>query len=327
VVYSMVIRCIDQQFLLKPDHNPKQPLISAGCHVDCLDSRNDLIPEPSVINIIGAAAARAQKLSPIHIHWVEANINHLTIGFSVDADQIQNISDFFRNLHSYIAVKLNVKWERDGHLWGAPYRPTPCTDDVSASQQLIYCMTNPAKDGLVEKVGDSPFMTTYPALAQGKRLRFWRIDWDGYHHAGGARKKSHRIKDYLEWLELELTPLPEQEGWPEHKRRSWVRAQVRDVENETRERLKAEGRSAMGAAAQFRVDPRDRPKNPKKSGPQPLCHASSPEARREYKRRWREVLREHRAASIDYLLGYFEREFPEGTFRPPITKPYQSSRL
>jgi len=76
----------------------------------------------------------------------------------------------------------------------------------------------------------------------------------------------------------------------------------------------------MGVAAQFAVDPRDRPRRPKKSGPQPLCHASDAEVAREYERQWRETLREHRAASIDFLNGMWEREFPEGTFRPPIIR-------
>ncbi|MCP4753871.1 MAG: hypothetical protein GY866_23550, partial [Proteobacteria bacterium] len=238
-----------------------------------------------------------------------------------------NLPDFFRNFFSNVAVKLNKKWNRDGHLFGAPYRSTPCLDDESVEQQLIYSVTNPVKDRLVETMNESPYFTTFRHLARGEKLRFFRIDWDGYHLAGSHRKKSHCPQDYLEWLELEITPVPGQEDWPEHKRQAWARAQVRAVEEQTRERLRKEGREAMGVNAQFRTNPRSRPRNPKRSGPQPLCHASDPELRAAFKRQWRATISEYRAASMDYRMGMWEREFPEGTFRPPLTKLYLSSHL
>ncbi len=327
-VYSATIRCNDRQFLLKPDHNPGNPLLSADSPPSSLDVRNPYIPQPSVINIIGAAVARAQQLHPINLHWVDSNINHLTIGYSASPDQLGNISDFFRTVNSIIARKLNKKWNREGHAWSAPFRPTPCNDDQAVEQQLLYCVTNPVKDGLVATVSESPFFTCFRAMARGKSLHFWRIDWDAFHLAGGFRKKNHHPKDYLKWIELELTPLPHQADWPDHKRQSWFRNAVRDEEQETADLFRATDRRPMGVAAQYRVDPRDRPANPKASGRQPYCHASSSEARRKHLRQWREVLRAHRAASIDYRLGYWEREFPEGTFRPPLTKPYGAeSRL
>jgi hypothetical protein len=326
-VYSAVIRCVDRQFLLRPDHDRKNPLLAAGCSPLALDKSNDLTPFPSVIDVIGVAAARAQQLYPIQIHWVEANINHLTVGFSADADHLANIPEFFKAMNSYVAVKINVKLVRDGHVFSGPYRATPCLDEMSAEQQLLYCLTNPVKDGLVESVAESPFFTCFRALARGGSLRFWRINWKAYDLAGAARKKSHRPKDYLEWFELELSPLPEQAEWPGHRRSAWVRAQVRDIEQAVRDEFRAVGRKAMGVDAQFRADPRSRPLEPKDAGPQPLCHASNAEDRREFRRTWQEVVRAHRAASIDYRLGYWEREFPVGTFRPPITAMYQPPRL
>ncbi len=324
VVYSSTIRCNDRQFLLKPDHSSRNLLIAGACPPNSLDVRNHFIPEPSVINIVGAAVARAQRLYPLNVHWVEANINHLTIGFSAGPDQLGNISDFFRTVNGVIACKLNKKWGREGHAWSSPFRPTICTDDHAAEQQLLYCVTNPVKDGLVATVRESPFFTGFRAMANGKPLNFWRIDWDAFHLAGGFRNKSHHPKDYLQWLELELTPLPHQADWPVHKRRAWFRRAVRDAERETSEAFRSTGRRPMGVAALHRVDPRDRPANPKKSGRQPYCHASSHEARRKHSRKWREVFRDHRAASIEYRLGFWEREFPEGTFRPPLTRPYGS---
>jgi len=69
------------------------------------------------------------------------------------------------------------------------------------------------------------------------------------------------------------------------------------------------------------------PRNPKSSGQQPLCHASDPAARKMFKREWREFLCEYRRASIDHRAGYFDRETPDGSYRPPLITPYSASRL
>ncbi|MDD5306482.1 MAG: hypothetical protein PHU25_04095 [Deltaproteobacteria bacterium] len=320
VVYSAVIRCVDRQFLLRPDHDPRHPLLTKGCPVSSLEFGNNLIPSPSIINIIGSAAARAKQLHPVRLHAVEANVNHSHVLISASRDNVDNLSDFFRTFNGAIASQLNRKHERDGHFWESRIRVTPCLDDRSAEQQLLYITTNPVKDGLVGTVAQSPLFTSYRALAHREPLCYWRIDWTRYLLAGGARKKSHAPKDYLEWLSLDLDPLPGQTDWPDHRRRAWFRRHVRDIETSAREKLRVEDRRVFGASALFALDPRDRPKNPKERGPQPLCHASDPQLHREFASEWREVMRAYRAASIDYRAGMHDREFPEGTFRPPLVK-------
>jgi hypothetical protein len=76
-----------------------------------------------------------------------------------------------------------------------------------------------------------------------------------------------------------------------------------------------------------RLDPRDRPYNPEKSGQQPLCHASDPDVRKQYRRDWREFLKAYRAASIAYRAGDLGVEFPDGSFRPPLVTMYSASAL
>ncbi|MDJ0763443.1 MAG: hypothetical protein QNJ97_10680 [Myxococcota bacterium] len=321
-VYAVVIRTVDQQFLFKPDHDPKHPLLTAGCPVEAFNRFHQKIPDPSIIDVIGSAAARANVLAPIQIHWVESNINHLQIGFSVTPEQLPNIAPFFRNFFSYIAVKLNKKWKRNGHAFGASYRATVCIDDVSVEQQMVYAMTATVKDFLVEKVDESPFFTTFHHLSRGEKLQFFRIDWTGYHLAGSYRKKSHCPQDYVQWLDLKITPIPSQADWPAHKRQAWMRAQVLAVEERVQEMLRKEGRQAMGVTVQYQTNPRARPRHPKESGRQPLCHCSDPEQRKTFRRQWQKILSAYRKASIDYRMGMLHRAFPEGTFRPPLIKPY-----
>ena len=327
IVYSGTQRCNDRTFLFKPNHRRDNPLLHETCPPEALDPRNDLTPEPSTINIIGSSVARAHEKHPVDITWWESNINHQHPGLRPTEEQLENIAPFLQTANSLIARGINKRYEHEGHVFSGPVRFTPCVDDVSAEQQLLYALTNPVKDGLIESVGRSPFFSTFRAQAKGEPLRYWYIDWDAFWLKGGFRKKGNRPKDFLEWVELPITSLPEWAEWPDHKIQSRIRHGVRDIEGETGRLLRSEGRSVSGVPALYAVDPRERPRKPKSSGPQPICHAADRQLAREYVKRWREVLNEHRKASWDFRLGYYEREFPQGTYRPPLSTIYNSSHL
>ncbi|MFO8071285.1 MAG: hypothetical protein R6V85_05350 [Polyangia bacterium] len=197
-------------------------------------------------------------------------------------------------------------------------------------EQLLYAVANPVKDHLVEKASQSPFFSVYEHLARGRELEYWYLDFEAYWKAGGDAKAARgklRLKDFLRWTSFEMAPLPSQAGWSPDQRRTWIRRQVRDIEAACAEERRQKERKVVGVPRLFATDPRTRPDNPKSTGPQPLCHASTPEAYWAYVCEYRAFRREHRKASIDYLAGYYEREFPEGSFRPPITTIYQASRL
>ena len=198
--------------------------------------------------------------------------------------------------------------------------PAPCKDEASAEQQLLYHLTNAVKDNLVETVGESPLFNSLRAQARGKTQRYFLINWNEYHKRGGRQNPRHSPKDYLRWLELKFTPLPSHADKPDHERRTWFTQQIREIENYERETRRREKREPLGARAQFTVDPRSRPADPKRSGPQPLCHSADWQERVAYRKRYREIRRAHRAASIEFRDGNHDVEFPEGTFRPPLIR-------
>ena len=331
VVYSVAIRCNDREFLFKPNHDPAWPLLEAGCSPLALDRSNDLVPRQSVINLIGACLGRALRRYPIRIHWFECNLHHLHLGFSADDEEMRdNITPFFRMVQSGIARQTNRLWSRENHVFGERYRVAPCLDDDAAEQQMVYALANAVKDGQIERVEKSPFFSTYAwhhvDTACAGPHRYWYFDYAAWWRKGGPRK-GNRLKDFLEWVEVEIAPLPGLHALSLHQRQTRLRHQLREVERSTAERLAAEGRTAVGFNSLRRIDPRGRPHNPKTSGRQPLCHASDPLVRKIFEREWREFLREHRRASIDYRAGFYEREFPDGSYRPPLTTPYSASHL
>ena len=324
-VYESTIRTVDRQFLFAPNHHPKNPLIADTCPLNALDMNNDIIPESSIINTVGSSIGRALKKYPVQLHSFELNINHPHEQFSVTEEQRPNLPGFLRSAHSLIARGVNRTWEREGHLFAARARFHPCVDDKAAEQKLIYGLTNTVKDNLVEKVSQAPFFSTYRHQAFGDELRFWYLDYEAYWVAGGHRKKGHRLKDYLKWVTWECTPLPNQVEWSTHKRQTWIRQQVRAVEIDAKEERKESGRTVIGRKQLFEEDPRNRPENPKKSGKEPLCHASDPELAKEYKESWREFRDRFIPASADYRSGNFDREFPDGSCRPPLISIYTAS--
>jgi hypothetical protein len=327
LLYESTFRTVDRQFLFKPNHHPQNPLLEQSCPLESLDPNNDIIPKPSVINVIGSSIGRALQEYPIQIHWYESNINHLHVGFSFDRAQMGNAAAFHRDSKSVIARELNRTWGREGDFFAARSKIHPCLDDASAAHHFLYALTNPVKDGLVEEVSGSPLFSTYHFQAKGKSLRFWYIDWEAYYLAGGARKKKHRIKDYLKWVEWACTPLPKHEKMTVHQRQTWVRKQVREIETAKKKAQRDAGNSFLGKAGLFGLNPRSRPKHPKPSGPDPLCHAATPERVKQYKKEWREFLNRYIQASADYRNGYLHREFPEGSYRPPLVTVYYASSL
>lgn len=316
-VYEITVRTVDRCFLFTPNHNKKDPLLDAASSPRSLKPGNDLIPTSSIINIIGAATGRALANYSIQIHAIECNSNHIHIVFSVTEEQLDHVVPFFRQLLSAIARKVNCVWDREGTVF-CRSRMHPCLDDESATQKVLYAMTNPAKDNLIEKSANSPFFTTYHHQAKGRPLKYWYIDYNAYHTAGGQRKKSHKIKDYFRWVTWHTTPLPAQKEMTDSQSQTFFRKQVRTLESKFAQDRKENGKLVMGFRKLKKTDPRDRPKDPKTSSEEPLCHCCDDEARQEYKQSWREFMDQFIPASADYRDGMTQREFPNGSFKPPI---------
>lgn len=316
--YEVVTATVDRQFLFRPNGHPANPLLHEACHMDALDPKNDYMPKPSILNIFGAAFARALELYPVQLHAIEQNINHHHCNITVSFEQLGNLSSFYRTAHSIIAREVNQLYEREGHVFAGRPRATCCEDDVAAEDMLFYSITNVVKDGLVDRQNGKTFLSSYPSLSKGETLKFWKIDWRTFHKKGGFRVKSHRPKDYIIWRELPFSWLPSYLNWTESKRQTRIRKQVAERTEALSQAMKNDGRTPIGMAQLRKLDPRSRPKTPRKSGRQPLCHASTKEAAEAFNARRRDFLNDYIPASADFRNGNYQREFPQGAYRPPL---------
>ena len=112
-------------------------------------------PDPETRNIIGAAAGRAQKRYPVKIYFIDFNINHKHTGrapLSNSPEHLENLFRFDQLFNSLLARGINRKLDREGPIFSGRNRTDEARDNPSLEQQLIYAVTNPVKDGLVERV-------------------------------------------------------------------------------------------------------------------------------------------------------------------------------
>ena len=97
-----------------------------------------------------------------------------------------------------------------------------------------------------------------------------------------------------------------------------MRKQVKTLEDNFQKERKAQGRTVIGEKRLRETDPRARPENPKESGKEPLAHAADKALKSEFKKQWRYFRDQYIAASADYRNGIRDREFPFGSYKPPL---------
>ena len=291
--YCEVQRTVDRCFLFKPDETTRQ--------------------------IIGSSAGRALQKFPVKIYYLDFNIDHKQNGiapFSDDREHIRNYAKFHQLFNSLLARGINKHLGREGALYSSRNRSTEAVDDQSLEQQLFYAVTNPVKDGLVDRVINWKGFSSYTQLATGESERFQYIDWSAWYKEGGKRNKKSP-EAYVKTVEVKLTPIPAWERMTVPQRQAHFRREVRTLEQKFREEREREGRSVMGPRSLEKLNHRDHPKKPAERTKKPLCHASTVEAANEYRERLRAFLDEYYTASDLWRSGVYSVEFPRGSFKPP----------
>jgi hypothetical protein len=297
---------------------------AAYCEVQrTVDRQFFFTPNKTVRNIIGASVGRAQRKYPVKLYWIDFNINHKQSGraaLSDSPEHIENLVNFDKLCNSLIARGINQYLGREGAMFSTRNRSEEAIDDWSLEQQLFYAVTNPVKDGLVDRVAHWKGFSSYEQLATGKVERFPYINWTAWHRAGGAYSQKPP-EAFTEWVEVKLSPLPAWEGMAEHKRQTLFRRRVRELEQHYRAEREREGGQAMGPKKLAKVDPRDRPKRQaRKQGRQPLCHSSTMEGAIEYKKQYRAFLDQYYYASGLWMEGVVDAPFPAGSFKAPLIR-------
>ena len=116
-IHSIVIRCVDSQFLFAPD--------------------------PRIRAIIGYWLADALEKFPGIIFYCFTQLsNHLHLDLK---DTHGELSRFMQYFASRIARDINCLLVREGPLLARRYAATPIIDDAALEERIIYTLLNPVK--------------------------------------------------------------------------------------------------------------------------------------------------------------------------------------
>jgi REP element-mobilizing transposase RayT len=272
-IWLLTRRTSQRQFLLRPDEAMNQTFLYV---------------------LADAVARYGIRLLGV---CVEASHEHL-----VFEDPRGEAVEFYEHLHKFVAKAGNALRGRSEHFWSsAPPSLVELVEPGDVLDKLVYCLTNPVKDYLVERVHHWPGVNTLSALLNDRRIVCKRPRH--FFSADGSMPEE---------LTLELS-IPCSLGDPEAFRRE-LRARVAAVEAAAAESRGRTGRRVLGRRAILEQDWRARP-----SSTEPPCEvrpviaAKNPAARAAAMERLREFIGRYRRARDAWLAG-LAASFPFGTY-------------
>ncbi len=258
-----------------------------------------LRPDETTNNTYTYCLAEAARRFDIEIIATNAMSNHHHTDIF---DRYGRIIEFVHHFHRTFAVAQNAHLGREENLWSSD---PPCyvryIDPSEILDSLVYTLTNPVKDGLVERVSQWPGVNSLQALLDRRPLRAHRPAH--YFRADGP------MPDVV-MLELVIPP----ELGDADTVRAELRKRVQAAERGYAKDRAITGERVLGRTAVLRQSWRAAPKTVAPRGALRPRHAARSLWRRlEVLRRDRAFLEAYRAARLSWLAG-FDVVFPVGTY-------------
>lgn len=274
-IYLITRRCTQRQFLLRPE-----PQIN-NAFLYCL------------------AFAATRTNTAVIAFLAEANHYHAVIQ---DRDGVLPI--FLECFHKLLAKCGNAIRGRWENFWSnAQTSVVELVDSEDVFAKLIYTLSNPVKDRLVEKVHHWPGASSLAANLRGKVL-----DCKRPHHffrRDGAMPKR---------LTLECVRPPGFETLTDQELRERLAAELVQIEDKVREELRRLGRRILGRKAVMAQRPTERPTSQEpRRRLDPRVAARNPAARAQALLSLKEFRALYRCARERWLAGETVF-FPHGTW-------------
>lgn len=226
------------------------------------------------------------------------------------------LSAFMGHLAGNISRKVGTDllgWS--GKFWHDRFRPIPLLDERSELERLRYLLRNGVKEGLVERPGEWPGVSSLQALLTGvPDVGIWYDRTAEFNARRLSVGKDIDVEQFATRYEIPLVPLPSMADKSEEEQQAIVRQIVRDVEDEGAE-MKRKGTIFLGVEGVLATDPLERPKKLSRK-PAPRAHFRSKSAYERFLEILSKVLEAFAEASKRFRGGDHDVEFPDGTFRP-----------
>lgn len=243
--------------------------------------------------------------------------NHYTL-LVLTSSQLA-LSRFENHLNGNLAKELGRQVGWTERFWGRRYRPIPVGEsDETQENRFRYLLSQGTKEGLVGRPEDWPGVSSLRAHLFGEKIEGVWFDRTKEYEANRRRPKNSKEprKVFPTTYEIKLVPLP---CWKDLSAADRRRASVKMVRDIERTAKKARsGKPPLGVKKILAQDPHVRPPSVAES-PAPLSHGNKSE-RASYRDFYIVRIRAFRDASLRLRSGDANawRDFPRGTFPPPI---------
>ncbi len=274
--YMITRRCTQRQFLLRPD--------------------------PATNNAFVYCLAVAAQRTGIVVLFTAAQSNHHHTGIY---DPLGTYPDFIEHFHKLLAKCMNALRGRWENFWSSEQTSVVrLVDGGDVLDKMVYALTNPVKDNLVEKVTAWPGVNAFETLIHGGGITAVRPDF--FFREDGPMPESATLTF----------------GRPSHladmatdEFASMLRARVEAVETDAAAKRRATGGSVLGKRAIVAQDWRDSPSShaPRRKL-SPRVAAKNKWSRIEALRRNKQFAGFYRTAFEAFRKGIRDVLFPAGTF-------------
>jgi REP element-mobilizing transposase RayT len=274
--YMITRRCSERRFLLLPDHETNNAFIY------CL-------------------AVAAQRFG-IQVIFTYAAANHHHTGIF---DPDGRYPEFLAYFHKYVAKCQNALRGRFENFWSSEHASVVRLvqpDDIIA--KMIYALTNPVKDPLVEHVWEWPGVNSYGATVDGTIL--------------SATRPAHFFRKDGTMPETVTLTLARPQGFEKMSDKEFaalIKTRVAAAEKQAAADRRAKGINVLGRERILKQDWRARPKS---AAPRfklsPRVAANDKSARIEAITRNTNFLAAYVAARDQFAKGFRDVVFPAGTW-------------
>ena len=241
----------------------------------------------------------------------------------VSAENCFVLSAFVGHINSNIAREAGRMHQWRDKFWTRRFTQLSVEDEESLRESIRYIIAHGCKENLVHSPEKWPGVGCEQALTTGETMVGTWFDRSAFYEAERKGKKVHP-QDFTKRYAVPLTPLPFLSAKTESQRQAYFRRIIKDVREETIERLANENSQVLGAEAVLAQDPHAFPRKSRKS-PAPLCHAKTAARRRAYRRKYKMFVAAYRWAADKLRRGEPNVKFPENCFPPPMAFSVPSS--
>lgn len=266
-----------------------------------------------ITGIIGRALALYHGVKVIEF-TILSNHYH----FIILVDDELAMARFMGYVNSQLAKKVAAKihgWNTK--TWSRRYDSIPILDPIAQEARMRYVIAQGLHHNLVEHPCQWPGLSSIRARIEGRRLLGLWYDETAIYNA--SRRKGVVDPDqFAHMVEIELVPMPCWAHLSEKEYREKLEQMVVEVVLDEHERWAQEQSKPIGAAAVLSQDPLTMARKFVPT-PAPLCHTSSQNVWKRYRRRLSVFHSRYSQASGRLRRGERTVEFPLWCFPPALS--------